>query len=80
MSDTLDIPTEPKAFSRWLFANKWYLWPKDLRDLADRTYQALVMSEHASEAWRHSDATRRLNAADWSAFTTAYAEHRRAQA
>jgi hypothetical protein len=54
----------------------WRDWPDDLQVKAFRLLAALRTRDQA--AWEHSFALRKLAKADWSAFTTAYAEWRAA--
>lgn len=78
-----DIPTEPKAFQRWLNSQKWENWPVDLSqpvDLLRLAMRALLALQHRhderfAEQWKTDFLFRRAAKADWSAFTTAYADH-----
>lgn len=72
------IPTEPKAFEAWLFEQDWMLWPADLQTKADRARQSLTTKDQTAVG--QSYAMRKAGIADWSAFTTAYAEHKAREA
>jgi hypothetical protein len=69
-----EIPTDRKAFDRWLAGQSWQAWPDDLVAKADRYSQTL--NTKFQPAVRQSYALRKAGIADWSAFTTAYAEHK----
>jgi hypothetical protein len=74
---TADIPTEPKAFGLWV-SFRAAEWPAELYALASRAHQSLVTRDQA--AIGQSYAMRKAGIADWSAFTTAYAEHKAREA
>lgn len=68
-----DIPTDPKAFQRWLTAQGcWTEWPSDLMTKAIRAGHSLIARGVAE--WADYEFRKRVKA-DWSAFTTAYADH-----
>jgi hypothetical protein len=72
MSDVLDIPTDPRAFDRWMTA-RWADWPFELVTMAIRAHQSIATKDQPAVG--QSYAMRKAGIADWSAFTTAYAEH-----
>jgi hypothetical protein len=69
------IPTDPKAFERWMDTRSLFeQWPEDLIMKGHRALWS--MRTKAQTPWKQSFALRKLGLADWSAFTTAYAEHK----
>lgn len=70
-----DIPTEPKAFERWLVEQDCYTaWPAELTRAGQRALNALTA--RASEGWPFSVEETRRHRGNWSAFTTALAAYR----
>jgi len=70
-----DIPTEPKAFGRWLNKQAWERWPVDLFGLSIKALHALQAP--SDPRWADDYEYRKRHKGYWSAFTTAYRAHKR---
>lgn len=70
------IPTDPRLFQRWLTSEGcWTAWPIPLSNLATRAGWALKARTEPDWMDPANRPERDKHRANWSAFTTAYAQH-----